>query len=78
LVLLKSAGQIRYNPDYQTEIMRAADALSTRAITRYHRSLTYWQGVVNHPLNARLFVEQLLLSYKALLQGASEFESHAG
>ena len=43
--------------------LRAAD------IARHHRALVRQQRAVAHPLNARLFIEQLLLSYAALLRG---------
>ena len=78
LALAKGTAQIRYNIDYHKEIIGTAANLQSLPITRYHRSLNRWQGLVNHPLNARLFIEQLLLSYAALTRGATDFDGYAG
>jgi len=81
LLLRKTAGRVRYNPDYEAALAQAADTLDALQLARYHRMLVGWQRVVNHPLNARLFIEQLLLSYALLLRreesSAADF-SHAG
>ena len=60
---------MRYNPDFETALSGIAGRLRAADIARYHRQLVRQQRSVNHPLNARLFIEQLLLSYAALLRG---------
>ena len=71
LVLHGCAGQPRYNPDLAEAIARAAERAGRRETLRFHREMLRWQRVVNHPLNPRLFLEQLLLSYAGLLRGAA-------
>jgi len=68
LLLEKSAGRARYNPDYEAALAQTAATLDALRIARYHRLLIGWQRIVHHPLNPRLFIEQLLLSYALLLR----------
>ena len=70
LLSAKSAGPVRYNPDYEQTLMRIAGRLRAVDISRYHRALVREQRYASHPLNARLFIEQLLLGYAALLRCA--------
>ena len=69
LLLRKTAERVRYNPDYEAVLTQAAQSLDAVQLARYHRMLVGWQRIVNHPLNARLFIEQMLLSYTLLLRG---------
>jgi DNA polymerase-3 subunit delta' len=69
LLSLCSGGPIRYNPDYAKGLAQIAQKLQPIEISRYHRFLLREQRSVHHPLNARLYVEQMLLSYAALLRG---------
>jgi len=66
LLLAKSTGRVRYNPDYEAALAQTAAALDALKLARYHRLLVGWQRIVHHPLNPRLFAEQLLLSYALL------------
>lgn len=78
LLSAKSVGRVRYNPDFEQALTRIAARLGAADIARCHRALVRQQRSVNHPLNARLFIEQLLLSYAALLRGESLVDGHAG
>ena len=69
LLSTKSAGRVRYNPDFEAALAQIAGSLRAADIARCHRQLVRQQRSVNHPLNPRLFIEQLLLSYAALLRG---------
>jgi DNA polymerase III subunit delta' len=69
LLSAKSVGRVRYNPDFETALSGIAGRLRAADIARCHRQLVRRQRSVNHPLNARLFIEQLLLWYAALLRG---------
>ena len=69
LLSLRSGGPVRFNPDYRQALARLAGTLRATELARYHRTLLREQRVVNHPLNARLYIEQLLLNYTALLRG---------
>ena len=78
LLSAKSGGKVRYNPDFEIALTRIAGGLRAADLARYHRQLVRQQRSVNHPLNPRLFIEQLLLSYAALLRGESMTGVYAG
>lgn len=65
----KVAGAVRYNPDLADAIALNAARLGLPEVLRYHRHVVSLQRIVAHPLNARLFLEQLLLAYAALVEG---------
>ena len=69
LLSAKSVGRVRYNPDFAAALTRIGEQLHPADIARCHRALVRQQRYVHHPLNARLFIEQLLLSYVALSRG---------
>ena len=77
LLSAKAVGRVRYNPDFEKALTQIATGLRAADIARYHRALVRQQRNVNHPLNPRLFIEQLLLSYSALLRGEA-LTGHAG
>ncbi|MBM3358386.1 MAG: DNA polymerase III subunit delta' [Betaproteobacteria bacterium] len=68
LALRKLTGRARYNPDYADQIAATAAQLDAREALRFHRAAVQLQRIVSHPLNPRLFVEQLLLEYAGLLR----------
>lgn len=57
---------IKYTIDYMEEITSAAAAFDARKVIRWHRRLLQLQRLVNHPLNARLFMESMLSGYADL------------
>lgn len=61
-------GTIRYNPDQRDALARTAAQVDALAALRFHREMVKLQPVVHHPLNARLFVEHLLLAYRDLIR----------
>ena len=67
MALHRAVGRVRYNPDFAEQIGRAARRADLLDTLRLHRQMLGWQRVVNHPLNPRLFLEELLLSYGALV-----------
>ncbi|MDB5810414.1 MAG: polymerase subunit delta [Betaproteobacteria bacterium] len=69
LLSAKSVGTVRYSPDYAKALSQLANRLRAIDIARFHRTLVRQQRSVHHPLNARLYIEQLLFSYTALLRG---------
>lgn len=71
LVVHGCAGRPRYNPDHAEAVVRAARQAGRVETLRFHRQMLRWQRVVNHPLNPRLFLEQLLLSYAELQRGGT-------
>jgi DNA polymerase-3 subunit delta' len=68
LLSVKSAARLRYNPDYEVSLARLAARLQGADLARHLRVLVREQETVRHPHNPRLYVEQLLLSYAALLR----------
>jgi DNA polymerase III subunit delta' len=65
----KVTGRVRYNPDYASEIGAAGAKLDLANTLRLQRHLAAARRIALHPLNARLFLEQLLLEYAGLLRG---------
>lgn len=77
LLRVKSAGDVRYNPDFAKPLGKLAAGLRAIDIARFHRTLVRQQIVVHHPLNARLYIEQMLIAYAALLRGEDLTDSYA-
>jgi DNA polymerase-3 subunit delta' len=69
LVCHKATGKISYNPDFAAPLSAAAERIELLEAARFLRRMVRLQRVVSHPLNARLFFEDLLLTYAALLRG---------
>lgn len=59
--------RLRYNPDFKAALAAIARGADGLEVLRFHRELVRFQRVVNHPLNARLLVEDLMLRYGGLL-----------
>jgi DNA polymerase-3 subunit delta' len=64
----KVTGEVRYNPDFAAGIAHIAGGLDLLEALRFHRQMVRLQRTVSHPLNARLFLEQLLLTYAAFVR----------
>jgi DNA polymerase-3 subunit delta' len=73
LVHYRILGRVRYNPDYAEIIARAAAEADGLAALRFHREMVKLQRVANHPLNPRLFLEQVLLAYRDVVQPQAAF-----
>ena len=67
LVEQRMLGRIRYNPDFIREITLLSRRIEPLAALRLQRKLTREQRHVQHPLNAKLYMESVLLAYHALL-----------
>jgi DNA polymerase-3 subunit delta' len=68
LVSHKVTGRVRYNPDLADAVATTAARLDLIEALRFQRYMVRLQRIVSHPLNTRLFLEQLLLAYAALLR----------
>ena len=68
LVSHKVTGKVRYNPDLVDAVATTAAQLDLIEAVRFQRYMVRLQRIVSHPLNARLFLEQMLLAYAALLR----------
>lgn len=62
----KLAGAVRYFPDQSTVISRLAEGISVDALMRYQKELLEARRAAYHPLNPKLFLESLLLSYRQM------------
>ena len=70
LLLSKSGGAIRYFPERGPVIVGISARCRAEDICTYLRYLAQARALVRHPLNPRLFVEDLLLRYRRLTEGA--------
>lgn len=75
LIGCRLSGLIRYQPDFAAEIRALAPRISLHAALAFQKELLTAQKFVHHPLNAQLFLEQLLLSY---IQLTKSIESDHG
>ncbi len=60
-----TAMTIRYHPDRREAVERAATGMDPRSLAGYLRTLAAARQLASHPLNPRLFLEELLISYPA-------------
>lgn len=66
LTSIKLAGSARYFPDLLSAMLKLAEDVTAAKLMGYQKELLAARRAVNHPLNQRLFLESLLLSYKQL------------
>jgi DNA polymerase-3 subunit delta' len=64
-----AGGPVGYNPDFSAAVEAVAARVDAVQATRFLRRMVRLQRIAAHPLNARLFFEELLLSYAAFVQG---------
>jgi DNA polymerase-3 subunit delta' len=67
LLLYKSAGRVRYNPDCAQILHRLAVRATPHALTQYMRELQVVARTLEHPLNPRLVMERCLFGYRRVL-----------
>ena len=68
LVQHAAVGRVRYNPDYRGAIERVAAHADRIGLSRFHREMVLLQRVAHHPLNARLFIEDVLFAYRDVVE----------
>lgn len=61
-------GRIRFNPDLATEVTALSRNIAPRETMRFLRQLMREQRFADHPLNTRLYLENLLLAYRQLFR----------
>lgn len=64
----KLSGNIRYYPRYRKELDALASRARTDGLLRAIKALNERRAVADHPLSAKLFVEDMLLEYTACCQ----------
>lgn len=67
LVEQRMLGRIRYNPDFAGPLSSLARRMDPLQALRLQRKLVREQRHIHHPLNARLYMESVLLAYAALV-----------
>lgn len=68
LILVAQGGAApRFHPAYQEALRAGGARMNTRALHAYQRKLAAARRVASHPLNPRLFAEELLIDYGRLL-----------
>ncbi len=60
---MKLSGRIRYYPRYQKEVASLAGRVPTAKLNRAIKAASERRAVADHPLSAKLFVEDMLLEY---------------
>jgi len=77
LVTHKVTGRVHFNPDFVATVTSVAARVDLIDVLRFHRQMVQMQRIVAHPLNPRLLLEHLLLTYSALLRRVPRLQ-HAG
>jgi DNA polymerase-3 subunit delta' len=72
LVAARMGGTIRYNVRQESALRAIAGALSAPALLRFERSLSAARAIALHPLNPRLFLEEIFLRYTQLRESPHE------
>lgn len=60
---LRLGGRVRYNPDYAKSLRRIADNAEVLRVQGLIRDIVSASRALEHPLNARLAIEQLAIRY---------------
>lgn len=63
---LKSGGAIRYYPRYSRELGALSERIGAVAIAAALKAANARRAIADHPLSARLFIEEMLLDYASL------------
>ena len=68
LALSRFTGEVRHHRDQKAAISRIATRVNLPGLFRYESQLRQARRSVHHPLNARLLLEQLLISYSQAIR----------
>jgi DNA polymerase-3 subunit delta' len=66
LFSVKLSGRIRYYPRYRKELAALAGRAQTEALLRALKSANDRRAIAQHPLSAKLFIEDMLLDYSII------------
>ena len=66
LVAVASTGRARYNVDRERKLAQLAPAMPMSKLLRFYSELSSMKAVSEHPLNARLFFDDLFFCYKQI------------
>jgi DNA polymerase-3 subunit delta' len=68
LQLAQATGRVRYHLGHEKPLAEIARRCNAASIAAYLRRLAQARALARHPLNAKLFVEDLLLQYQRLVE----------
>jgi DNA polymerase-3 subunit delta' len=66
LVAVASSGRARYNIDQEKMLSQLVHAMPVLKLLKFYNELTRMKAVSEHPLNARLFFDDLFIAYKSI------------
>lgn len=66
LFSVKLSGRIRYYPKYRKELAALAGRADTGGLLRVLKAANDRRAIADHPLSAKLFIEDMLLDYSSL------------
>jgi DNA polymerase-3 subunit delta' len=66
LVAMASNGKARYNIDLENRLIPLVQAMPILKLLRYYSALSTMKSISEHPLNARLFFDDLFIAYKEI------------
>ena len=66
LIALGSGGSARYNIDREQRLDLLARNMPVIRLLRFYTALSTLQAISEHPLNARLFFDDLFIAYKEI------------
>jgi DNA polymerase-3 subunit delta' len=68
LILCRMTGAVHTHRDHARAITALAGQCTPRKLFRFEAELRQTRRLINHPLNARLLLEQLFIAYKQAIQ----------
>ncbi|MBP6058736.1 MAG: DNA polymerase III subunit delta' [Nitrosomonas sp.] len=71
LVSYRTTGEIRYYLHHLTTIQALSGQIALLECTRFTRALNSKQQLSHHPLNPRLFLEEMLIDYAVMMRAQS-------
>ena len=66
LVAVASSGKTRYNIDQENKLTHLVQTMPTLKLLRFYSALSSMKAISEHPLNARLFFDDLFIAYKEI------------
>lgn len=72
LICAHASNKVRYHPDFQDDLMNLSKAIDVHKLFEFHRELLAAQRSLHHPLNPRLLLEKLLLTFWQIMKRAQE------
>jgi len=64
LIAVASCAKVRYNIDQEKKLSQLVQTMPTMKLLRFYAALASLKAISEHPLNARLFFDDLFIAYK--------------